>query len=227
MIQDLDKTLEKIFYERGKLNRNEIDVSFEQPTGEWSARINRPTLNCYAFDLRENIKLRSMDMAITAQQNGGARISLRPMRFDVMYLVTAWARRIEDEHQLLWRALGGLVQVPKLDPADCEGALRDQMFDIPLTIANVTDRMPSMTDIWSVLDNQMRLGFTLVATVALDSGRGFEAPLVLERLITFGQADEPQQHVITAEDVTRHLKAEANAEEPDEGKPGRTSTRKK
>jgi hypothetical protein len=144
-----------------------------------------------------------------------------------MYLVTAWARRIEDEHQLLWRALGALVQVPKLDPADCEGTLRDQMFDIPLTIANVTDRMPSMTDIWSVLDNQMRLGFTLVVTVALDSGRGFDAPLVLERLITFGQSDEPQQRTITAEDVTLHRKAETNAAGPEEGKPGKTSPRKK
>ena len=226
MIQDLDKTIEKLLYERGKLNRNEIDISFEQPTSEWSARINRPTLNCYAFDLRENIKLRSMDMAVAAQQNG-ARISLRPTRFDLMYLITAWARRIEDEHQLLWRALGALVQVPKLDPADCEGALRDQMFDIPLTLANVTDRMPSMTDIWSVLDNQMRLGFTLVVTLALDSGRGFEAPLVLERMITFGQSDEPQQHVITAEDVTRHLKAEAGGEKLDEGKTGKSSTKKK
>jgi hypothetical protein len=227
MIQDLDKTIEKLLYERGKLNRNEIDISFEQPTGEWSARINRPTLNCYVFDLRENIKLRSMDMAVSAQQNGGARISLRPMRYDLMYLVTAWARRIEDEHQLLWRALGALVQVPKLDPADCEGALRDQMFDIPLTLANVTDRMPSMTDLWSVLDNQMRLGFTLVVTLALESGRGFDAPLVLERQITFGQSDEPQQRTITAEDVVLRRTAEAGSTKPDEGKPGKSSTRKK
>jgi hypothetical protein len=200
MIQDLDKTLENLIYERGKLNRNEIDISFEQPTGEWSARLNRPTLSCWCYDLRENIKLRSMDMTVAHRENS-ARIALRPLRFDLMYLVTAWARRIEDEHQLIWRALGALVQVPKLDPDECEGTLRDQMFDIPLVVANVTDRMPSMTDLWSVLDNQMRLGFSLVATVALDSGRGFDAPLVLEPRISVGQAEHPENLVMTALDV--------------------------
>lgn len=210
MIQDLDKTIEKLLYDRGKLNRNEIDVSFEQPTGEWSARINRPTINCWCFDLRENVKLRTMDMNVTNQSNGSARLSLRPMRFDLMYLITAWARRIEDEHQLLWRALGGMVQVPRLSPDECEGVMREQPYDIPLTVANVTDRQPSMTDIWSVLDNQMRLGFNLVVTVALDSGRGFDTPLVLERLITVGQSEEPEQRELTAADITIHRKADSS-----------------
>lgn len=207
MIQDLDKTLEKLIVERGKLNRNEIDLSFEQPTGEWSARLNRPTLSCWCFDLRENVKLRSMDMTATHRDNH-ARIALRPLRYDLMYLVTAWARRIEDEHQLLWRALGALVQVPRLDPNECEGGLRDQMFDIPLVVGNITDRMPSMTDLWSVLDNQMRLGFTLVVTLALDSGRGFDAPLVLEKQISVGQAEHPEAQVITAPDVVIRQQAD-------------------
>lgn len=200
MIQDLDKTLEKLIVDKGKLNRNEIDLSFEQPTGEWSARLNRPTLNCWCFDLRENVKLRTMDMTATHRDNH-SRIALRPLRYDLMYLITAWARRIEDEHQLLWRALGALVQIPRLDPDECEGGLRDQMFDIPLVVGNITDRMPSMTDLWSVLDNQMRLGFTLVVTLALDSGRGFDAPLVLEKQVTVGQAQHPEERVITASDV--------------------------
>jgi hypothetical protein len=207
MIQDLDKTLEKLIVERGKLNRNEVDLSFEQPTGEWSARLNRPTLNCWCFDLRENVKLRSMDMT-AVQQNNHARVTLRPLRFDLMYLVSAWARRIEDEHQLLWRALGALVQVPRIDPDECEGGLRDQMFDIPLVVGNITDRMPSMTDLWSVLDNQMRLGFTLVVTLALDSGRGFDAPLVLDRQISVGQAEHPEAKVITAPDVVLRQQAD-------------------
>jgi hypothetical protein len=207
MIQDLDKTLEKLIVERGKLNRNEIDLSFEQPTGEWSARLNRPTLNCWCFDLRENVKLRSMDMT-TVQQNNHAKIMMRPLRFDLMYLISAWARRIEDEHQLLWRALGALVQVPILDPDECEGGLRDQMFNIPLVVGNITDRMPSMTDLWSVLDNQMRLGFTLVVTLALDTGRGFDAPLVLEKQISVGQAEHPETKVITAPDVVLRQQAD-------------------
>lgn len=227
MIQDLDKTIEKLIYERGKLNRNDIDISFEQPTGEWSARLNRPTLNCWCFDLRENVKLRSMDMNVTQRGNNSARMSLRPLRYDLMYLVTAWARRIEDEHQLLWRALGALVQVPKLEPDECEGGLRDQMFDIPLVVANVTDRMPSMTDLWSVLDNQMRLGFTLVVTLALDSGRGFDAPLVLERVIEVGQAEHPEERVLTVpDDVIRRGSGGASGEDGAPRRGGRSARNK-
>jgi hypothetical protein len=207
MIQDLDKMLEKIMTERGKLNRNEIDISFEQPSGEWSARLNRPTLNCWCFDLRENLKLRNMDMTVTRQDSAG-RIVPSPIRFDLMYLVTAWARRIEDEHQLLWRALGALVQVPKLDPDECEGALRDQPFDIPLLIGNITDRMPSMTDLWSVLDNQMRLGFTAVVTLALDRGFSFDAPLVFEKRIQVGQSEHPEDMVMTGLDVELRQQAD-------------------
>ncbi len=227
MIQDLDKTIEKLIYERGKLNRNEIDISFEQPTGEWSARLNRPTLSCWCYDLRENVKLRSMDMNVTQRDANNARISLRPLRYDVMYLVTAWARRIEDEHQLIWRALGALVQVPKLDPDECEGALRDQAFDIPLVVANVTDRMPSMTDLWSVLDNQMRLGFSLVATLALDSGRGFDAPLVFERVIGVGQAEHPEERRLTVPDDEIRRKVEPASGEDGAPPRGGRSTRKK
>jgi hypothetical protein len=128
-----------------------------------------PHAQLFLLRLARKRKLRSMDTTATYRDNH-ARIALRPVRYDLMYLVTAWARRIEDEHQLLWRALGALVQVPRLDPIECEGGLRDQMYDIPRFVGNVTDRMPSMTDLWSVLDNQMRLGFTLVVTLALESG---------------------------------------------------------
>ena len=33
---------------------------------EWSARLSRPTLNCWAYDVRENIKLRNFEMRAEA-----------------------------------------------------------------------------------------------------------------------------------------------------------------
>ena len=74
MLHDLDKTLENMLVEHGKLDRNEIDLSFEQPNGEWSAQINRPTINCWCFDLRENTKLRNMDIRHNLQGMDKSRL---------------------------------------------------------------------------------------------------------------------------------------------------------
>ena len=39
--------------------KNEADLAFDQPNREWSARLNRPTLNIFLHDMHENVKLRT------------------------------------------------------------------------------------------------------------------------------------------------------------------------
>lgn len=199
MIQDLDKTIERLLYERGRLSRSDIDVSFEQPNSDWSARISRPTLNVWCFDIQENVKLRAMEPRMDRGMSL-ARTTFRPIRLDVVYLVTAWARKVEDEHQLLWRALGAMAQTPELTPELCEGSLKEQPFVVPLLVANMPERMPNMSDLWSVLNNQMRLGFTAIVTLSLDRAITFETPLVLEAEITAGQALFPESRTLDVRD---------------------------
>ncbi len=192
MLHDLDQTFEKILITEGKLSPRDIDIAFEQPTREWSSRLSRPTLNCWCFDLRENLKLRTMEMRVTPNGNR-ARTTVPPRRFDLTYLVTAWARKIEDEHQLLWRALGTLKRFSVLEPDECEGALRYQTHDIPLLVGDMSANPVNLVDLWSVLDNEMRLGFVVTATVEMDTELGFEGPLVLEATIRVGQSEDPTE----------------------------------
>ncbi len=195
MLSDFDKTLENLLFTEGNLNRGDIDIAFDPPTGEWSARLNKPTINCWCFDLRENLKLRIPDR--TVGRNGDvARISIPVRRVDVTYLVTAWARKIEDEHQLLWRGLGALKRFTALEPDQCEGALRYQEHSIPLTVADMSAIQTNLVDLWSVLENQMRLGFTVMATIDLDTRFGFDVPLVLEGTIRVGQSERPEDEQI-------------------------------
>jgi len=195
VLYDLNKTLEKLLVQQGNITPNQIDISFEQPNGQWSARLSRPTLNCWCFDLRENLKLRNMEM--TTNRNGTqGRTTLAPRRMDLMYLVTAWASKIEDEHQLLWRALAALKRTSSLETRECEGLLRYQTRDVPLLVADTSNTTINLVDLWGVLDNQMRLGFTLTATVELDVELSIEAPLVLEATIRLGSSDDPSQHLL-------------------------------
>jgi hypothetical protein len=202
MLHDLDRTIEKLLRDRGGLKENDIDISFEQPTSEWSATISRPTINCWAFDLRENIKLRSMNMQVERDQKKKiVNLRMVPMRVDVTYLITAWARKAEDEHQLLWRALAALAHYMALSQDMCEGVLKDQPYELPLLVAQITEAANNMTDLWSVLDNEMKMGFTLATTLALDLQRVLEAPLVLEGRLRFGQSEDPTTERIDSPEI--------------------------
>lgn len=195
MINDLDRTLETLLVTRGKLNRGYIDIAFNQPTRDWSATLTRPTINCWLFDIRENAQLRSHDMTIDHDmERHRASRHIAPFRFSLKYLLTAWANEVEDEHQLLWRALSVLCAVPMLDPEQCEGALRTQEFEIPIRVGQMEDTGVNLTDLWSVLGNDMRAGFTIDVTLALDLQKPIEEelPLVSEGRIQIGQTPYPQ-----------------------------------
>jgi len=201
MLHDLDKTLEKVIYEHGNLNKTEVDIEFELPNREWSARLSRPTLNCWCFNIRENLKLREPQLNYErANGNQGRRYQF-PRRMDLTYLITAWARKAEDEHQLIWRALAALKRFQNLEPTDCEGSLRYHQRPIPLLVATDGDTPINLADLWSVMDNDMRVGFTLRATVELDIDMSFESPLVLEGMIRVGQSENPQDGEMQVVDV--------------------------
>ncbi len=195
MLHDLNKTVEKLLIKRGNLTPNQIDISFEQPNGQWSARLSRPTISCWCFDLRENLKLRNSNLNTSRNGDHGIR-SIPARRMDLTYLITAWAGKIEDEHQLLWRALAALKPVTSLSPSECEGMLRYQSRDVPLLVADTSNTSINLVDLWGVLDNQMRLGFTLIATVELDLELSIESPLVFEATIRVGSSDDPTQQTL-------------------------------
>lgn len=201
MIHDLDKTFENILREQGKIQRSAIDIEFEMPTSEWSARLNRPTINVWCFDIRENLKLRTMEKSAVSYNGSMAVRSIPPRRMDVTYLVTAWANKPEDEHQLLWRALATLKAITFLKPEECEGDLRFQNHNIRLLVADMSEPKANFTDLWSVVDNQMRLGFPVTATLELETDMGFSAPVVLSAAVGVGQSFDPTSRQIDKHDV--------------------------
>jgi hypothetical protein len=60
----------------------------------------------------------------------------------------------------------------------------------------------NMTDVWSVMENQMKLGFLTILTVDLDLDFEMETPLVLEGAITIDQImNEPVEAETIEKDV--------------------------
>ncbi|MCB9137789.1 MAG: DUF4255 domain-containing protein [Caldilineaceae bacterium] len=192
MIHDLDRTiLHLLEQEIEAVDKQEIGVSFLPPTGAWSTRINRPTLNFFLYDLRENAALRRHVWQPTGSKNG-VRYDRPPLSLDCFYLVTAWLSgededRAVQEHYLLSQCLRALVRYPILNPdqesasADhsksgliLAGGLAATREEIRTRLAN-HDVLTNPAELWSALDNQIKAGFSYVITLPFDTSITSEA----------------------------------------------------
>lgn len=192
MIEDLDEALRHFLIRELPIKNNEIDIAFDQPKTEWSARVSQPTLNLYLYDLRENVKLRVGQQVWDSERHDDGSISQRrrPVRLDLHYLITAWTTAPEDEHRLLSRTLMALFRHQYLPDEGLPESLQDQPTPIPLKVAQY-DVLDNPSDFWNVMDNQQRPGITLMLTLAMNPYRVITGPAVRTRELRIGQAQEP------------------------------------
>lgn len=172
MIIDVDEALRKLLIREIEIKGNEVDVVFDQPKREWSSRISKPTLNLFLFDLRENLRLRGAEQYRTVTRpDGMSEVKRNPVRMDLRYLMTAWVKEAEDEHLLLSSALMGLLRNPFLPEDLWIGRLKDQPAPVPIEVATfIPEKGPidKFSEIWGVLDNEMRLSVLVTVTVSVD-----------------------------------------------------------
>jgi hypothetical protein len=182
LFADLDESIRQLLIQHVPLDPSEIEISFDTPDREWSGRLTRPTVNCFLYDVRENLKLRKLgwETRRDVANNVGTRVR-PPMRVDATYQITAWSRAREDEHLLLWRLMLALARFPTLPETVLQGDLMTkQPMPIPTSVAQ-PDQMPAnYADLWQALDNRIRPVLTYVVTLVLDPESIFSSPLTLK-----------------------------------------------
>jgi hypothetical protein len=182
MINDLDETIRRLILTRGFFENDSVAVSFDQPTGDWAAGLTRPTVNCYLYDIREDLGLRSAEWLVEKNAQGQANKRLAPLRYDLSYLITVWTQnQVEDEHAILWRVLGALAGADPLPLELAQGELGLQPYPIRTQAAQPSMAVQNMPDLWGVMQNQLRPSIDFVVTIAMARPISFEAPLVLSR----------------------------------------------
>jgi hypothetical protein len=197
---DLDETVRQLLIRDVPLDLAEVDVTFDPPDREWSGRLSRPTINCFLFDIRENMDLRQSEWAVRRERSSSTATRTRPaMRIDAAYNVTVWARAPEDEHRLLWRVLSALARYSILPGEVAAGAVAEQLLPIQARVAQPDGTRTSPTDLWQVLDNRIRPGLSYILTLTLDPAAAITSPLVFTRVAHVGQRDP------TANDVDESL----------------------
>jgi hypothetical protein len=186
---DLDSTIRELLIKHVPLSTSEIDVSFDAPDREWSGRLSRPAVNVFLYDIRENLHLRETAWDVE-RSNGAITKRKAPMRFDVRYQVTVWARAAEDEHRLLWRVLGALARNSLIPDDVLQGGLKNQPFPISAMTAQPEQVPPNLSEVWQSIDNRIRPSLTYVVTLALDPNVVETIPPVLSRTTTLERLDD-------------------------------------
>jgi len=186
MLTDLDDTLKQLLIKEMPIENHDVDIAFDQPSREWSAKLSRPTINLYLHDLRENTELRQMNWVVERGDNGQATKKRPPRRIDLSYLITAWTSTAEDEHRLLWRALWALFRYPELPEELLEGSLKGLDVPVRASVAQ-PDEIPNVADLWGVLDNELKPSLHCVATLPLDLDQVVTGPLVRSKRIRVEQ----------------------------------------
>jgi hypothetical protein len=169
MIADLDVGLRDLLI--AQLRRHgfdDIDVSFETPTADWSGTLTRPTVNLFLCDIRRSAKP-GQSGPDGGRANG--RSTERPpgMRVDCIFAITTWSKAVADEHRLLSQVLGVLYAFPILDgqlgPRFDDGS---QRFSI---LASVGEQRPEQrADFWRSVGGVYKPALDYVVTLAVESG---------------------------------------------------------
>lgn len=192
MIDGVDEALRQLLIRELPVKNGEIDIVFDQPKREWSARLNRPTLNLFLYNLHENKKLRGTQPMWDLDRQNGTTVTKRrkPIRVDLKYMITAWATEPDDEHRLLSRSLAALARHPHLPEDVLPDNFDHQPVPVPMMVAQEEDfRNPA--DLWGAIDNEWRPAIPCVLTLTVNPYAPIIAPLVRTRELRIGEAAEP------------------------------------
>lgn len=205
MITDLDQTIKKLLIEELPIKNGEIDVKFDQPTREWSAKLAKPTVNFFLYDVRENNTLRQHQwqpvnggMAANGRPLDPAARKRTPFRVDCTYMLTTWATDPGDEHRLLTRCLLALFRHPILPEDRLVGSLQDPLFELQARLA-AHDKLTNPAEVWSALDNELRPSVSYIVTLALDPWTAVTGPAVHSLTMRLGQSENPRRQEMDGE----------------------------
>ena len=188
MFNDVDESLRALLIEDMPIERNEIDISFDRPTREWSGRLSKPTLNLFLMDMREHPMLRNDVPKLVRQADGTGVQHIPARRIDLTYVVTAWAREASDEHRILSRVLATMFRRDTIPEEHLAGQLQHADKNVLARIMP-PDHLTKPADFWGVMDNELHSNLTWVITAPLNAFAPIEGPLVRTAEFRFTRPD--------------------------------------
>lgn len=198
MIHEVDEGLRLLLVDAG-LQDSGVELVFDAPTKDWSARRNAPTVSVFLYGIREDATRRRTGTAEEYDDEGVITGRRTPPRwFELTYLVTAWTNRPQDEHRLLSEVLRCLIRTSVLPVRMLTGSLAELGLTVEMEAASAgTGDRPSTVDVWSALGGELKAAIDLRVWAPLAGEVEVAGPPVTEGLLVQtvpardGEATEP------------------------------------
>lgn len=189
MLEAVDATVEAFLRGMVPLSASEIDVAFEAPTRDWSAKLTRPTVNLHLWDIKRSRERARTGMERFERNNERVQRLALP-RAELRYLVTVWASEHRDERTLLGGILRAALGVSHVPATFVAPALAD-LSPVALTVAGSGDLQ---NDTSKSLDGQIKSSIELVMVTDVDTGAAAPlAPPVTEFEVSVGDLHLPSR----------------------------------
>jgi hypothetical protein len=199
-LADLDEALRTLL--RRELERHGfegVEIAFDAPASDWSAKLTSPTVNLFLYDLRENVS-QSEATPRNVRVNGAVMAAPPPMRLEVTYSVTAWTKAVEDEHRLLSQVLAILFSHTAL-PADLLGGRLASASQLRAIETEVGRPKEEKADFWTSIGGRYKASVDYAVRLEVESGLMFtRGPEVRTQTMRLQQSDAPRR---TMEELQR------------------------
>lgn len=173
MIRDLDETIRTLLQTAAPVGSllAQAGISFDVPDEAWRNGLTELSVNCYLYDVRENLELRTTEPRIQRNEDRTRAVRRLPLvRIDCSYMLTAWSVDTEDavleQHELLTEILMVLLRNRTLPPSVLQGTLVDQVPPYPTVVA-VPSTADDQMDFWSTIGAPIVPSLNYVVTLAL------------------------------------------------------------
>jgi uncharacterized protein DUF4255 len=165
-LADLDELLRKLL--KRELSRHgfeNVEIAFDAPSREWSGKLTGPTVNLFLYDIREAVE--GFGSGTTETRVPGVTTTpAAPLRLEVTYAITGWAKAVEDEHRLLSQILSILHSFSQL-PDDLLDGRAGMLGPLDATLGRP---MEEKADFWSAVGGQYKPAVDYAVTLELKSG---------------------------------------------------------
>lgn len=167
MLELIDESIEAFLRARVPLGATEVDVSFEAPDRTWSAKLVRPTINLFLWDIRRSAS-RSRTGLEEFERDGKQIRRLALPVIEMRYLITAWTSDHGDERALLAGVMSTLLAHSHL-PSDFLPETFDDLRAPALLMARAGE---DAVDVFRALEGQLKPSISMVVVSEVDTRLG-------------------------------------------------------
>lgn len=162
IIPVIDAGLESLIRERLPLPATMGDISFDPPSGTWSAQLSRITVNLFLFGVGRSTQ--PARPAVDRVQDGIRQRRPQLPMIELHYLVSAWAGTVRDEHQLTGELLSHFIMNQVIPGEHLPSSVTS-----PIQLAIAPHDNNRAKDVWSTVGGTIKPSFEVVVTSSIDA----------------------------------------------------------